>query len=324
MIKIKESSRIKEIENKWNDSIENLLYKWHWKDNLMHKEIGKKLNIPRSTITRWFHQLEIPSQDSHRITKLNLLNVGPRKGPRAKPKIKSNPRFSVNREFFKRWSPEMAYVLGYFVADGCMFINPRGSHYIEFTSTDKELIEKVRKLMESNHSIGIFKSSNPHWKTKYRLQIGSKEMFKDLLKLNLIPCKSKSIKLPNISRKYFADFVHGYFDGDGCVILVTYSRKNRKSLQKILTTRFTSGSQIFLRDLWKLLQKYAKLNGGGLRKKKGGFELTFGIYDNLKLFKFMYKNVSSNQFLERKYQIFQEAFNYWGRRSIGQIVTLSQ
>lgn len=136
MYKLAGSSRIQNIENRFKCSIKKILYNWHWKENLMHKEIGKRLGIPRSTITYWFKQLGIPSQDSHRITNSNLLNVGSRRTPLAKPKVKREPRFFVNKEFFKCWTSEMAYVLGYFSADGSMFINPRGSRYIEFTSTD--------------------------------------------------------------------------------------------------------------------------------------------------------------------------------------------
>jgi hypothetical protein len=315
MRKIKESVRIKEIEIKWNDSIENLLYKWHWKDNLMHREIGKKLSIPRATITRWFKYFDIPTQPCTRFTNLNLLNVGPRKTPPAKPKIKKpRPVFLENKNFFKKWSPEMAYVLGYFTADGCMFINPRGSHYIEFTSTDRELIEKVRELMKSNHSIGEYEPSNLRWRTKYTLEIGSKEMFQDLLRLSLTPHKSNRIKLPSIPQEYLSDFVRGYFDGDGCPSFGIYRRKTRKSKAKHLNTRFISGNKKFLENLLKMLRRNAHLKGGFIVKKSkdSGFELSFSINDSKKLYKFMYEGVSNSRFLERKYNKFQKALKYLG------------
>lgn len=31
-------------------------------------------------------------------------------------------------EFFNRWTPEMAYVLGFFAADGSMYENPPRNH----------------------------------------------------------------------------------------------------------------------------------------------------------------------------------------------------
>jgi hypothetical protein len=36
----------------------------------------------------------------------------------------------VNQDFFKKWSPEMAYILGFFTADGSMAKNKRGAHFI--------------------------------------------------------------------------------------------------------------------------------------------------------------------------------------------------
>ena len=49
-----------------------------------------------------------------------------------------------NEDFFKKWTPEMAYVLGFFTADGNMIKNKRGSHFIEFYSTDRDIIEKIK------------------------------------------------------------------------------------------------------------------------------------------------------------------------------------
>ena len=63
----------------------------------------------------------------------------------------------VRADFFKSWSKEMAYVLGYFAADGAMIKNKRGAHFIEFHSTDKELIVSVRRVLHSDHKIGVRK-----------------------------------------------------------------------------------------------------------------------------------------------------------------------
>lgn len=230
MKKVKGSFRLKEIESKWGESTEALFYKWRWKENLTHRKIGEIIGIPRPTVTRWFKQLGVPSQDSHRITNQNLLNVGPRKTKRTKLKTKGGPRFFVNKEFFKQWTPEMAYVLGYFAADGSLYINPRGSHYIEFTSIDRKLLKKIRQMIDSNHSIGKRVAEEPNWKDRYRLQIGSKEMFGDLLKLGFTPKKSKSLKFPKIPSSYLRHFVRGDFDGDGCVDFGFYQKRGEKKL----------------------------------------------------------------------------------------------
>ncbi|MCX5712302.1 MAG: LAGLIDADG family homing endonuclease, partial [Candidatus Omnitrophica bacterium] len=106
---------------------------------------------------------------------------------------------------------------GFFCADGCMFINPRGSRYIAFYSTDRELIYKISRLLRSRNKISVRKRSNPSWKESFCLQIGSKEIYNTLLKLGLKPAKANRLSLPEIPRKYFRHFVRGYFDGAGCV-----------------------------------------------------------------------------------------------------------
>ncbi|MDO8552752.1 MAG: LAGLIDADG family homing endonuclease [bacterium] len=77
----------------------------------------------------------------------------------------------VNQDFFKRWSSEMAYVLGFFAADGNMIRNKRGAHFIAFYSNDRGLLEKVRATLVSDHKIGkrVYKSSKKS--TTYQLQL---------------------------------------------------------------------------------------------------------------------------------------------------------
>lgn len=43
-----------------------------------------------------------------------------------------------NEKFFERWTPDMAYVLGFFAADGTLTVGKRGNCYIELTSCDKK------------------------------------------------------------------------------------------------------------------------------------------------------------------------------------------
>lgn len=96
---------------------------------------------------------------------------------RAELTSKKHNVFYVNEEFFKKWSVDMAYVLGFFAADGCLTENKiRGNKYIEFVSTDYEIIDKIKRTLKSEHKISI-KSGNPRWKKAHRLQIGSKKIF---------------------------------------------------------------------------------------------------------------------------------------------------
>lgn len=165
----------------------------------------------------------------------------------------------------------MAYVLGFFAADGNMI-------------------------------------KNKQWKVSYRLQIGSKQIFNDLLLLGLSPNKSKIIELPNVPEKYFPHFLRGYFDGDGNVIFGLFKKSDRKSKSPALLTRFTAGSKLILEKLHTLLAE--KLNTKGSLFYCGeAWRLSYSINDSKKLFSFMYNNgkVADLIYLKRKYNIYKQA-----------------
>lgn len=213
-----------------------------------------------------------------------------------------------NENFFKKWSPKMAYVLGFFTADGNMIKNKRGACFIEFQITDKNLLGKIKKAFNSNHKIAIRKKQGV-WKTSYRLQIGSKEIFNDLLKLGLTPNKSKTIKFPNIPDKYFSHFLRGYFDGDGNVTITKYKRKNRNNKINItILSGFISGSEIFIKQLRNKIKKVANILGGTFYYSNRGYRLYYSVNDSLKLYRFMYKNIIGDLFLNRKKKKFEKYF----------------
>src|SRR4051812_11519617 len=98
-----------------------------------------------------------------------------------------------NKNFFKEWSVDMAYILGFLFADGNIVKTKRNTHFIGWYSGDKELLCSMAKAMESNHKISERKSLSGKC---YVLQIGSRELFEDLIKLGLIPHKTQRMQLP--------------------------------------------------------------------------------------------------------------------------------
>lgn len=316
MVPIKESSRISSIEKKWGQPLEVLLHKWHWDENLKHSEIGTKIGIPRPTVTRWFRQFHVPTQSCARFTNFNLLNTGLVKGPRAKPKIKRIFPWKFDKGMFNAWSQGMAYLLGFLAADGYVFTNKRGSSYVCFCSTDGEIIEKIRRTLNSNHKIGIRIRSPkyPNHKDFYVLQIGSKVVVKRLEKFGIIQNKSLVIYFPKVPSEFLGDFIRGYFDGDGGVSFIKNWRSDRKKWTWLLTTTFTSGSKKFIVGLQGALRKF--LAGGYLYKKDGNtYDLHFSKNDSLALFRLMYNNTTADLFLERKYRTFLRAFQILNMRA---------
>ena len=99
---------------------------------------------------------------------------------------------TLNQDFFKKWSSQMAYLLGYIAADGTVSIGKRGNCYLAIESIDKELPSMLKKAMGAGHKISVFKRRK-EWRTVYRLQIGSKTVVGDLKNLGIVPKKTKRL-----------------------------------------------------------------------------------------------------------------------------------
>ena len=202
----------------------------------------------------------------------------------------------------------MAYVLGYFAADGSMIRNKRGAHFIEFTSTDKSLIILVQQALSSGHSISVRPARLPTHKISYRIQIGSKILFTDLTRLGFTQNKSCTLRFPAfLPAHLLGHFVRGYFDGDGSVYFHRHAVKDRKNKRWIFHSRFTSGSKSFLDSLHKLLLTHG-IRGGFVLQKKGGHELVLSHKDSVALYRLMYNTVpDSGLYLIRKRNTFKDA-----------------
>ena len=74
-----------------------------------------------------------------------------------------------DENFFKKWTSEMAYVLGFIAADGSLIKNKRGACFIEIQSIDKEIIYKIKKVLHTNLKIGAYQSKHINYKKRYRL-----------------------------------------------------------------------------------------------------------------------------------------------------------
>lgn len=220
-------------------------------------------------------------------------------------------KYSVNQKFFTIWSKEMAYVLGYFCADGSLEYAPsiRG-RYVRFTSTDKELVETVRRVMCAEHILNEMQPAIG--KKRYLLRIGDAYIFESLNTIHgLEPRKSLTMRFPDVPEEFLADFVRGYFDGDGCVSIEYQRLKNGTKSIKRLHTSFTSGSETFLEILDCQLQH--KLNITSKLYKNGNTkQLRYSTASSVQLFKFMYTNCKAGLALERKRLKFHEFFQRRG------------
>lgn len=126
-------------------------------------------------------------------------------------KSSGQPRkHSVNENFFKVWSHEMAWVLGLFLTDGHVH---KQTHTISFSQKDEKILRLIAKLMEADYVLA------PFGKTKITptLNIYSKSMKMDLNALGIMPNKSLTVPFPDVPKEFLPSFIRGVIDGDGWV-----------------------------------------------------------------------------------------------------------
>ena len=144
------------------------------------------------------------------------------------------------------------------------------------------------------------------------LQIGSREIYEDLLQLGLTPNKEFRLSLPAVPGKYLRHFVRGFFDGDGYVSYGYYKRKNRRSRIFVLMVRFASASKKFLQNLSQRVSLITDIEEGYISRNGTNFHLTYAKASSIKLYRYFYEQVPKECFLERKYNKFREALRVIG------------
>lgn len=207
--------------------------------------------------------------------------------------LKSNN--NVNKTFFEQNTPEMHYILGYWLADGCI-MNKTGGYYFSIVSKDKSHLEIIAKIMSIKNK--IYNNSNE----TYELRIGNKILVKSLISIGGQYRKTKTISFYDIiyNKVYFYDLLRGYFDGDGSIIKSNFIKKNGK--QSISGIKFTGAKKIIesLRDILKF----------GIIYKDNRFDAYYlSIYGEKgrSILSKMYNN--SKIHLERKYKQYQLLIN---------------
>jgi len=191
--------------------------------------------------------------------------------------------YKLNEHFFDAWSPAMAYVLGFWFADGYMRVDR--SYRISFASNDEQLLLDIRKAIGSTNNIKSDKRDNC-----FILTVHSKHLYEQLASLGGHKRKSKTISLPSMPKEFYRDFIRGYFDGDGSVHLVTYRSTKNHKMRTELRSNFTSGCAVFLNQL----QDFLRHELGMANKKLGVYnegaslKLGYGMGDTHKLLNYIY------------------------------------
>lgn len=139
-------------------------------------------------------------------------------------------------DFFRVWTPEMAYILSYWWADGCMRIKSNtGAHEIQIASNDRAHLETIAQVINQKRDLRkVSLLSNT-----YVISFCSKEMYQDIEAHGGTPRKSRTIGFPEVPSELLPHFIRGVVGGDG-----TLSWNAGKPIVHVY-----SGSRQFLSDM---------------------------------------------------------------------------
>lgn len=191
-------------------------------------------------------------------------------------------KYYINQDFFKQWSNEMAYVLGLWWANGCIY--NKKLFDITLHKKDKYILKKIAELLQFEGNLYDHVDRQVS-----RINFSCMVIYNDLKVL------SGTAIIPQMPRQYLSHFVRGYFDGEGSIWNIKGGRVN---------SEFCSESKQFLDKLLQILKEENIVKGGSIHLANAScYELTFGHRDTLSLGRWMYQD-DNNLFLIRKKEKF--------------------
>lgn len=124
-------------------------------------------------------------------------------------------RILINDNYFDNESSNMAYILGFIASDGTV---RKDINEIKITinEIDTELLEKIKNELQYQGDLRHYEDSKGF--KNVTLAFTSQKIKSKLAEYNIIPQKTFNFIFPmKLNKKYWIDFIRGYFDGDGSV-----------------------------------------------------------------------------------------------------------
>lgn len=213
---------------------------------MLQREIAEKFNVSRATIERILHKCEEykpriltwTDEDKTKICDLYLsgmstVKIGDMFHCDHKPIARILEEFDIDRTgvglrkyqlnehyFDEIDTPNKAYILGFFYADGSN-CEKKQTISMSLQESDMEILEMIRNEIGSERPLEFLDYSNKHdggynYKNQYRLLMFSRHMSQVLHDKGMPQNKSLILQWPTFLRDdLISHFLRGYIDGDG-------------------------------------------------------------------------------------------------------------
>jgi hypothetical protein len=264
-------------------------------DSMSDSQISALYGYSRTAATYARKRLGVKSYSEKHGTRIYKDHYEPNPNHR---RAYSFRKSGANVRFFETLStPRQAYWLGLLYADGWIVTEKQQVRGVALAlhQRDEDL------LREFAQDLGCPQLVRPERADSSLLQVKVKatEMAEDLVRLGMVPRKSKVITMPRLAPELRPHFLRGYYDGDGCI----HVRGNS------LTMQITSGSEAMLLDIQKHLQSDLSV-GSTVSKDRGSCVIRFYAANAILLGDYLYGNPPHQEIsMTRKREKF---FDYQG------------
>lgn len=138
---------------------------------------------------------------------------------------------SVDWSFFEKWSPNLAWLVGYTWTDGTVY-SKRTCHKVNYRCADRDehIIHDIRKAVGSNSALyrvagkssSVIRGRTINASPQVGFTINSKRVCEWMIANGIPPNKSgrSDLPMPKVPDELFGHFVRGVIDGDGSIYRV--------------------------------------------------------------------------------------------------------
>ena len=273
---------------RWTDEEYRLLEE-HWPD-LGSKKTAEIMGRPWQSVQQKALKLKLVCNQEARYRR------------HSKTMMRKNKSCDV-KYFTREWTPNMAYIVGYIFADGCI---QKDLYSVGFVcvETDEELLHAIKEELKSKHTIyynpARIRKDGGIDKPRVSMNISCKKLVLSLVKrFGLLPGKTfLDLSMPEVPDEFFGHFLRGYFDGDGHV----HARKECNGGLFNLV-----GTKTFIRQIRKRLVSMLGVRKIKVQQQGKIVTVNWGFHKDLKkIYRLIYpKSDESYIYLRRKRKVFR-------------------
>lgn len=292
--KIKEAGIVKQLSNTeilrhsldGADQLRDDICEYYKNNKVTYTEVANKFNIGITTVYKLINQRDIEKRMSFEYIS-----------------------YDIDETYFDNIDTiNKAYILGLLYADGCISSN-NNKVSIALEEHDVDILNSIREELKTDRPLFYidYQKKGKKSKNQYMLSIENKHIHDSLIKAELLPQKSFTVKYPSfLTNNLDRAFIRGMFDGDGCFYY------NQKKLAG--TISFTSSGQM-IQALSQKIEEYLnihpnihKAQNAVKDPQKNTMVLSFG--GNKQVKRFLYWLYDDNGLrLNRKYQKYIQSYN---------------